>query len=229
MTTIDATVWQGKWVGAPLVRATVTSEFGEPRNNRVGYHTAVDLVSETGTPREVRAIERGELEWVGVWDGRDRMNGGTGGYGNVILLTHPDGDRTLYAHLAEFHPAIQAYINRGFREKPRINKGDILGIEGNTGYVLSNGMLPPDGNLEHGRHLHFEFRDRSGFYVNPKSRLSAQKIDAPISPAPIRSPVLLQAMAVASLARAVHEDAGIAGSRVVADLADKLVEALEEA
>lgn len=234
MTTINARLEGNVLVGGPLERMNLTTRFGVPRNNGVGYHTGIDGQSVASTSRLVRVVADGYPRWVGAWDGTSRDSRANGGYGNVVLVRHADGDETLYAHLSGFSKPIQDWIASGYRAavRPQFREGDALGIEGNSGYVLGwNGTawtLPPAGDLEHGRHLHFEFRDRSGSYVNPLARLRSAPPEGPESPPPLRSPELLQAMAVASLARAVHEQAGIAGARVVADQADRLVAMLED-
>jgi len=63
--------------------------------------------------------------------------GWNSGYGNYILIQH-DKFETLYGHLQEI------LVNEG----TFVNKGDLIGYVGNTGYVIG----------KTGCHLHFETR-----------------------------------------------------------------------
>lgn len=60
---------------------------------------------------------------------------GLGGYGNVVVIDHGDGYSTLYGHM----------IRRNVRVGEVVNRGQCIGLVGNTGESLSN-------------HCHFEVR-----------------------------------------------------------------------
>jgi murein DD-endopeptidase MepM/ murein hydrolase activator NlpD len=62
----------------------------------------------------------------------------TGGYGNLVVLRHPNGLETYYAHLTEIKVKPNAWVDAG----------DVIGTGGNTGAEWS------------GEHLHFEMRYR---------------------------------------------------------------------
>lgn len=62
----------------------------------------------------------------------------TGGYGNLVVLRHPNGLETYYAHLNEIKVKPNAWVE----------SGTIIGTGGNTGAEWS------------GEHLHFEMRYR---------------------------------------------------------------------
>lgn len=68
---------------------------------------------------------------------RFRPNGNPwfGGYGNYVVIEHPNGTQTLYAHLSAVYPGVGMHLD----------KGQVLGVVGNTGRST-------------GRHLHFEVR-----------------------------------------------------------------------
>ena len=82
------------WLKHP-VRAGIGDRFG-PRGNR--FHTGLDYPASTGTL--VTAAGRGHVVFAG-WD--------TGGYGNTVVIEHPLGVRSLYAHLSRIG------VNKGTR------------------------------------------------------------------------------------------------------------------
>lgn len=67
-----------------------------------------------------------------------------GGYGNLVLLEHPNGYTTMYGHL----------ITNNVEMGQEVKQGDVIGTEGSTG--SSKGL-----------HLHFEIRNPSGEKLNP--------------------------------------------------------------
>ena len=66
-----------------------------------------------------------------------------GDWGNLIVITHSYGYKTLYAHLDGFN----------IKENQEVKKGDIIGYVGNTG-------------LSAGPHLHYEVK-QNGKQLNP--------------------------------------------------------------
>ncbi len=69
------------------------------------------------------------------------------GYGNVVILDHKNGYKTLYGHLSSFT------VSQG----EIVEKGDQIGVMGNTGRST-------------GTHLHFEII-KNGTSENPLSYL----------------------------------------------------------
>ncbi|HCZ34787.1 MAG TPA: M23 family peptidase [Cytophagales bacterium] len=135
--------------------AIITGTMGELRNTH--FHAGLDI-DTPGIGVPVLAAESGYIA---------RATATTGGYGNVLYVTHPDGNTTVYAHLEEFKGAVGDYIlkeryKRKVSEidlefKPNqfpITKGDLLALSGNTG---GSG----------GPHLHFEVRDQNNDAINP--------------------------------------------------------------
>lgn len=116
---VRAEALRPKWT-RPLPSAVV-SPYG-PRWG--GFHPGIDFYAAWGTP--IHAAGDGYV--VSPSDG-------TGGYGLVITIAHPDGAVTWYCHLS------QAYVQPG----QRVKAGDIIGLSGSSGYVT-------------GPHLHFEVR-----------------------------------------------------------------------
>jgi murein DD-endopeptidase MepM/ murein hydrolase activator NlpD len=104
----------------------VTSRYG-PRNGR--NHNGIDIDLETGDT--VYATWSGKVRYAKYNDG---------GYGNLVIIRHPNGLETLYAHLSKF----LVYPDQD------IVAGEPIGLGGNTG-------------RSYGSHLHYEIR----FYDAP--------------------------------------------------------------
>jgi murein DD-endopeptidase MepM/ murein hydrolase activator NlpD len=90
-----------------------------------GYN-AVDLASAIGTPIYAAATGDVIISRVGGWNG---------GYGNYIVISHPNGTQTLYGHLSS------NLVQNGWH----VVQGQIIGYMGSTGKST-------------GPHLHFEIR-----------------------------------------------------------------------
>lgn len=60
------------------------------------------------------------------------------GYGNTILIAHPNGYKTRYAHLNAIKVKLHAIVAAG----------DLIGTVGETGFIRKRG--------KDGSHLHFE-------------------------------------------------------------------------
>jgi murein DD-endopeptidase MepM/ murein hydrolase activator NlpD len=117
----------------PLV-APVGDGFG-PRGNR--FHAGIDLVAPQGTP--VAAAASGRVVFARF---------AAGGWGNLVIVAHADGVKTMYAHLSTIT------VHR----KDLVSIGSRLGTVGSTGDAT-------------GPHLHFEVRLR-GAAVDPRGALS---------------------------------------------------------
>lgn len=98
-------------------------------------HTAIDIDGTYSSP--IYAAADGTAEKVGQGSG----------YGNVIIINHGGGKKTLYAHLSKF------YIKQG----QSVSKGQTIGMMGCTGWCT-------------GTHVHFEVIV-NGTKVNPLSYL----------------------------------------------------------
>ena len=101
----------------------------------------IDLGAPRGTP--VHAAAPGVVVVArnnGAWNG---------GYGNYVVITHPNGVQTLYSHLTTSIVSIGQFVERG----------QIIGSVGSTGKAT-------------GAHLHFEVRGaRNPFYFCPVGRV----------------------------------------------------------
>jgi murein DD-endopeptidase MepM/ murein hydrolase activator NlpD len=118
---------------ASPVAGQIGGPFG-PRGNR--FHAGVDIIAASGTP--VGAAASGHVTWAG------RL---AGGWGNLVVVAHADGVRTMYAHLSSI----------AVRLGQHVVTGDRLGTVGATGDAT-------------GPHLHFEVRLR-GAAVDPRPAL----------------------------------------------------------
>ena len=116
------------WLISPL-RWRIGDVFG-PRGNR--FHTGVDYPAPAGTT--VGAAGRGRVVFAG-WD--------PGGYGNLVVIEHPRGVRSWYAHLARI----------AVRQGSAVVAGNTVGSVGSTG-------------ISSGPHLHFEVR-LAGAAIDP--------------------------------------------------------------
>ena len=102
----------------------IRSKYGyrrHPITQKWRFHHGIDIPSWSGAP--ILATADGVVETSGLY----------GDYGNLVVLRHPSGFKTMYAHLSS--------ILVGFGQE--VSKGEIIGLVGNTG-------------LSTGPHLHYE-------------------------------------------------------------------------
>ena len=118
----------------------VSSLYGPRRNpnGRIAFHAGVDMAAQKGTI--VHAAGEGVVSEACY----------APGYGNYIMITHPDMFKTRYAHLDKI------YVTVG----QKVVVGDHIGRVGATGFVRKSKR---GGS---GSHLHFEIYKR-GKAVNP--------------------------------------------------------------
>jgi murein DD-endopeptidase MepM/ murein hydrolase activator NlpD len=118
--------------------APITSEFGirkDPLDGALRFHNGIDMAAPAGTP--FRTVDGGTVAFAGMM----------GTYGNTVVVDHPNGDRTLYAH------ASSVLVQAGQQVAP----DEVIGTVGSTGRAT-------------GPHLHFELR-RNGENINPNEIL----------------------------------------------------------
>lgn len=113
----------------PLKNITITSPFGRRRD---GFHEGIDLRAPSGTP--VYASDSGLVLYA---DRRIR------GYGKMVVIRHPNGLTTVYAHNSKLQ----------VRKGQRVKRGQRIALSGNSG-------------RSSGPHLHFEVRHGTS-PVNP--------------------------------------------------------------
>src|SRR3990167_3579086 len=100
------------------------------------YHPAFDIATALGTP--IKPLGAGRVEFAGSV---------TGGKGNIVIVDHGDGLKSLYAHMGKINVGVGNEVN------PEMS----LGTVGMTGRTT-------------GPHVHLEIYDK-GVAVNPSSIL----------------------------------------------------------
>lgn len=111
----------------------ISQGYGNPNSSyKAGKHTGIDIAGKQGST--VMAA----FEGVVTTSGFDPKN-----YGNYVIVKHPNGLYTLYAHM---------YL-RNVTVGTQVKAGQVLGQMGSTGNST-------------GTHLHFEVRNGAGQYAN---------------------------------------------------------------
>ncbi|MES2006782.1 MAG: peptidoglycan DD-metalloendopeptidase family protein [Patescibacteria group bacterium] len=117
----------------PLDKVRITQYFGNtdfstanPQIYNGRGHNAIDLAASDGTP--VKAALGGVVMGTGNTD----LQAGCYSYGKWVLIQHPNGLSTLYAHLSVIN------VSKG----GSVSGGQVIGLSGRTGYAT-------------GPHLHF--------------------------------------------------------------------------
>lgn len=117
---------------------TLTSKFGwRNLNGQRDYHKGIDL---SGTDKTLVAPCDGVIGSSTIITDKSNL---TWQWGNYIRIDTPDGLRIFMCHMAQ----------RKVKVGQKVKAGDVVGIEGNTGYSF-------------GSHCHFEVR-KNGESVDP--------------------------------------------------------------
>jgi len=108
------------------VKGRVSSRFGRRVMHGRGrhFHEGIDIAARKGTP--VKAARSGHVVYA-----TSRIPG----YGNMVIVQHPDKYSTVYAHLTKI----------GVKKGQFVTRGQQVGTVGRTGRAT-------------GHHLHFEVR-----------------------------------------------------------------------
>jgi murein DD-endopeptidase MepM/ murein hydrolase activator NlpD len=126
---------------------SLAGNFGEMRPNH--YHMGLDIKTNQRQNLSVHAAAEGYVSRIKIEPF---------GFGRAIYITHPNGYTTVYAHLNNFAPKLEAYVKQKQYEEESwriqldvppglfpVKKGDFIAYSGTTG-----GSQAP--------HLHFEIR-----------------------------------------------------------------------
>ena len=124
----------------PVTQPGLSATFGQAGINWMSVHTGIDFPVSYGTP--VMAATDGTV--------RTQWNDA---YGNMVILTSPDGTETWYCHLSS------AKIRSG-----SVKAGDTIAYSGNSGNST-------------GPHLHFEVHPSGGAAVDPLPWLRSHGLD----------------------------------------------------
>ncbi len=140
----------------PGQKHSLAGVLGDLRTNH--FHGGIDIRTRQVEGLPVLAAAEGYIYKIGV----QRT-----GYGNVIMIRHPNGFSTVYGHLQKFTDSVARYVREEqyrretfeidlYPEAGRFNvkKGELIALSGNTG-------------TSSGPHLHFEIRDAGDNYLNP--------------------------------------------------------------
>jgi murein DD-endopeptidase MepM/ murein hydrolase activator NlpD len=141
----------------PLDNVLVTQSFGRTVDAKrlyvSGTHNGVDFRASRGTP--VKSVLSGVVEGIGNTDEQK----GCYSYGKWILIKHPNGLSSLYAHLDLIK------VTSG----QNISTGEIVGYSGQTGYST-------------GPHLHLTLYASQGVTIQKySSSRNCKNVSIPIS------------------------------------------------
>ncbi len=120
----------------PMPGSAYGDSWGAPRSGG-RRHEGVDMLAPTGTP--IYAVVSGTVTFR-----QNRLGG------NAVSLAGDNGNRYYYAHLSRYEG-----------ESRRVNQGDLIGYNGDTGNATG---IP---------HLHFEVHPGGGLAVNPTPTVRA--------------------------------------------------------
>ncbi|WP_336516085.1 M23 family metallopeptidase [Pollutibacter soli] len=152
------TVYPKGYFRYPLdIAPKLNANFGEMRPNH--FHMGLDLSTERRENLPIYSAADGYIARIKIEPG---------GFGNAIYINHPNGFTTLYAHMNDFMPELQAFLKQiqyareswdtdttFISTRFPVKKGQFIGYSGNTGG-------------SQGPHVHFEIRETNNEKcVNP--------------------------------------------------------------
>lgn len=140
----------------PGKKASLAGNLGELRSFH--FHSGIDIRTNNQINYPVFATQKGFVSRVSI---------SPSGYGNVLYVTHPDGNTSVYAHLESFMPSVaKLVIDEQYKRKTfdidllfetnqvMVSRGDTIAFSGNTG-------------SSSGPHLHFDIRDKNNAALDP--------------------------------------------------------------
>ncbi|MBN8674475.1 MAG: M23 family metallopeptidase [Chitinophagales bacterium] len=145
---ITNTVQKGYFRNPLGIPMEIVANMGELRANH--WHMGLDIRTNQKENQPVYAAAEGYITHIGI---RPQS------FGRYIIVNHPNGLSTLYAHLNDFFPALEQYVTARQYEQETwaieldfgpqqfpVSKGQFIAYSGNTGG-------------SQGPHLHFEIFD----------------------------------------------------------------------
>jgi hypothetical protein len=167
---VDTTTYPQGYFKSPLdLPLTIVGNFGEPR--KLHFHTGLDFRTNSEEGHKVFAAADGYVSRIKV---------SSGGYGNALYITHPNGYTTVYGHLQRYSEKImerlrkEQYAKESFAVDISLPPGEITVKQGEQ--IALSGNTGGSG----GPHLHFEVRDGSERPYNPL--LFGIKLDDNVKP-----------------------------------------------
>ncbi|MEY4703336.1 MAG: hypothetical protein RIR96_1233 [Bacteroidota bacterium] len=135
----------------------IVANFGELRPNH--YHMGLDCRTEGKVNLPILAAADGFISKIHI---------DATGFGRTLYVDHPNGLTTVYAHLNDFYPELETYLEK---EQYRLQKWNVDLFPKKDQFKLSKGQfIAYSGNTggSQGPHLHFEIRDtRTEKVLNP--------------------------------------------------------------
>jgi len=164
----------------------LAANFGELRPDH--WHMGLDIRTNAKENQPVYAAAEGYIAHIGI---RPQS------FGRFIIINHPNGLSTLYAHLNDFYPDLEEYVTEQqykqeswaieldfTKEKFPLTKGAFIAYSGNTGG-------------SQGPHLHFEIFD-----TKTEKRINPLLFDLPIED---KVPPTLVKLAMYDRSKSVYE------------------------
>ncbi|WP_344633355.1 M23 family metallopeptidase [Streptomyces glaucosporus] len=124
----------------PVSQPGLSAYYGQAGLNWVSLHTGIDFPVSYGTPVMAATDGTVRTQWHSA-------------YGNMAIVTAPDGTETWYCHLSSTR------IRSG-----SVKAGDVIAYSGNSGKST-------------GPHLHFEVRPGGGSAIDPLAWLRSKGLD----------------------------------------------------
>ncbi len=124
----------------PVSQPGLSAYYGQAGINWVSLHTGIDFPVGYGTPVMAATDGTVRTQWHSA-------------YGNMAIVTAPDGTETWYCHLSSTR------IRTG-----SVKAGDVIAYAGNSGKST-------------GPHLHFEVRPGGGAPIDPLAWLRSKGLD----------------------------------------------------
>ncbi|HEV7783187.1 MAG TPA: peptidoglycan DD-metalloendopeptidase family protein [Chitinophagaceae bacterium] len=155
---VEITKYSRNYFRNPLdIPMQLSANFGELRPNH--WHMGLDIRTEAKENLPVHAAADGYIAHAGI---RSQS------FGRFIIINHPNGLSTLYAHLNDFNPDLEQYVTEQqykqeswaveldfTKDQFPVDKGSFIAYSGNTGG-------------SQGPHLHFEIIDtKTDRRINP--------------------------------------------------------------
>ena len=139
---------QGYFANPLGIPMSLSANFGELRPNH--WHMGLDLRTDQKENYPVLASADGYVAHIGIRPSS---------FGRFIIINHPNGYSTLYAHLNKFFPDLEKYV----REKQTENESWAIELDfsENDFKVKKGKEIAKSGNTggSQGPHLHFEIRE----------------------------------------------------------------------